>query len=786
MAAGAVKGITIQFLGDTTKLQKSIREIDSSTRKLDKELKQVDRALKFNPRSIDLWRQKQTILSQKVTDTKRKLDRLKEAQKRMDAKGVDKNSAEYRKLQREIITTESKLKHFKAEVKKLGNVKLRALGEQMKGVGSKMTGLGRTMSMYVTAPLVAGGTIAAKTFAEVDKTMQLTNSTMGNTAEEAGLLNGAMKSAAAASTYGMTDAATATLNFARAGLSAKEAADALAPAMALAAGEGGELDTVSAGLVATINGFHGSFDQAGKYADVFANACNNSALDVNSLSTAMSIAAPIFASAGYSVEDAALYMGVMANNGIEANKAANSLKTGLARLVSPAKQGAEMMDELGISVTNSDGTMKNSIEIQKELHDRFAKLSESEQIAAASAIFGKNQMAPWLALINTAPKDVDSLSSSLTKNGTAMEMQSSMMSGFGGQIEQLKSGLDVLAYSLGEALAPTISKIVGFVQSLVNWFNSLSPQMQQIIAIVGVVVAALGPLLIIVGALVTAIGNLIVFGPIILGVLGGLAAPIAGVIAVIAGLIAVGVLLYKNWDKIKAKAIEIKNKVVKTWADMKTRVVTTFNSVRTRVAAIVDGIKSKVSGAFNTLKTTVSTIWGKIRDAITKPIRKAKEIVDGVVQKLKDLFPIDVGNIFKNIKTPHFSWSWKEVGKTGFKIPMINKPEWYAKAMQTGRILKGATIFGQDSNGRFLGGGEAGTEVVSGANSLSNMISSSVAHGLGMAAGEIARAVSTSVSLAMAGQGGPRVIEVYLYKNGPQMGRYTVGTYNTWSKRLGK
>ena len=786
MAAGAVKGITIQFLGDTTKLQKSIREIDSSTRKLDKELKQVDRALKFNPRSIDLWRQKQTILSQKVTDTKRKLDRLKEAQKRMDAKGVDKNSAEYRKLQREIITTESKLKHFKAEVKKLGNVKLRALGEQMKGIGSKMTGLGRTMSMYVTAPLVAGGTIAAKKFAEVDKTMQLTNSTMGNTAEEAGLLNGAMKSAAAASTYGMTDAATATLNFARAGLSAKEAADALAPAMALAAGEGGELDTVSAGLVATINGFHGSFDQAGKYADVFANACNNSALDVNSLSTAMSIAAPIFASAGYSVEDAALYMGVMANNGIEANKAANSLKTGLARLVSPAKQGAEMMDELGISVTNSDGTMKNSIEIQKELHDRFAKLSESEQIAAASAIFGKNQMAPWLALINTAPKDVDSLSSSLTKNGTAMEMQSSMMSGFGGQIEQLKSGLDVLAYSLGEALAPTISKIVGFVQSLVNWFNSLSPQMQQIIAIVGVVVAALGPLLIIVGALVTAIGNLIVFGPIILGVLGGLAAPIAGVIAVIAGLIAVGVLLYKNWDKIKAKAIEIKNKVVKTWSDMKTRVVTTFNSVRTRVAAIVDGIKSKVSGAFNTLKTTVSTIWGKIRDAITKPIRKAKDVVDGVVQKLKDLFPIDVGNIFKNIKTPHFSWSWKEVGKTGFKIPTINKPEWYAKAMQTGRILKGATIFGQDSNGRFLGGGEAGTEVVSGANSLSNMISSSVAHGLGMAAGEIARAVATSVSLAMAGQGGQQVIEVYLYKNGPQMGRYTVDTYNTWSGRLGK
>ena len=187
----------------------------------------------------------------------------------------------------------------------------------------------------------------------------------------------------------MNDAATATLNFARAGLDAEQAAAALAPAMNLAAGEGGNLDTVSGGLVATINGFHGSFEEAGHYADVFAAACNNSALDVDSLSGAMSVAAPIFSAAGYTVNDAALYMGVMANNGIEADKAANSLKTGLARLISPAKDGAAKMAELGISVTNADGTMKNSIQIQRELHDAFGKLSESEQIAAASAIFGK-------------------------------------------------------------------------------------------------------------------------------------------------------------------------------------------------------------------------------------------------------------------------------------------------------------------------------------------------------------------------------------------------------------
>ena len=169
----------------------------------------------------------------------------------------------------------------------------------MQSLGGTMTSLGKDLSMKVTAPLVGVGTLAAKSYAEVDKTMQLTNATMKNTEEEAKMLDKAMKDAASNSTYGMNEAATATLNYARAGLTAEQAAAALAPAMNLAAGEGGDLDTVSAGLVATINGFAGSFDDASKYADVFANACNNSALDVNSLASSMSVAAPIFNAAGY-------------------------------------------------------------------------------------------------------------------------------------------------------------------------------------------------------------------------------------------------------------------------------------------------------------------------------------------------------------------------------------------------------------------------------------------------------------------------------------------------------
>lgn len=665
--AGNIKGITIEFRGDTTKLDKALREIKNSTKDVDKELKNVDRALKFNPKSVELWRQKQDLLKQKIKETESNLKELKNMQAQMDARGVGKNSEEYRKLQREIIETESKLKHFKGELMKLGDVRLHALGEQLKQIGDKMTKVGKNLTMKVTAPLAAVGTVAATKFAEVDKTMQLTNSTMGNTAEEAELLNKAMKSAAASSTYGMNDAATASLNFARAGLSAKQAASALAPAMALAAGEGGELDTVSAGLVATINGFHGSFEEAASYADVFANACNNSALDVNSLSNAMSVAAPIFSAAGYNVKDAALYMGVMANNGIDADKAANSLKTGIARLVSPSAEGAKMMDKLNLSITNTDGTMKDSAQVQAELNAAFSQLSESEQIAAASAIFGKNQMAPWLALINTAPSDVNKLSTALNKEGTAMEMQSAMMSGFAGSIEKLKSGLDVAATSLGEALAPMILKVANGIQKLVDWFNNLSPRMQKIIAIVGTLVAAIGPVLLIIGTLASSVGSIISLVGMVGPAIAGVVAALGPVILIIGAVVAAGVLLYKNWDTIKAKAVALKNNII---------------------------------NIFNQVKSKVTAIWNNIKNAITKPITSAVTTIKNAIAKIKSIINGAKLSLPK-FKLPHFKISAGKLpwGIGGKGVAPKISVSWY----------KEGGIFDQPS---LIGLAEAGAEAV--------------------------------------------------------------------------
>ena len=649
MAGGRIKGITIELNGDSSKLEASLKSVNSEIRNTESKLKDVNKLLKMDPGNTNLLSQKYKTLQTEIGATREKLNTLKEAAKQADQALVEgkMSQEQYDALQREIAETEQSLRSLEQEYKNFGSVQAQqvaAAGEKMKELGGKMESAGKTLTTHVTLPLAAVGAAGVASFAEVDKTMQLTNKTMGNTEEQAELLNKAMKDAAANSTFGMKDAATATLNFARAGLSAEEAAAALAPAMNLAAGEGGNLDTVSGGLVATINGFHGSFDEAGHYADVFAAACNNSALDVDSLSHAMSVAAPIFSSAGYSVNDAALYMGIMANNGIDADKAANSLKTGLARLVSPAKEGAEMMDKLGISVTNSDGTMKSSIQIQKELHDAFGKLSESEQIAAASAIFGKNQMAPWLALINTAPEDVGELDAALSScAGTTDEMAEAMMSGFGGSLEKLKSSIDVLVTSIGEALAPTIQQVANFIQNLVDKFNALTPAQQETIVKIGLVVAAIGPLLVIIGKLLTAVGTIMTWAPkIVNGVtsimgigsklMSGLQAlwgvilanPIVLIVAAIAAAVAAFIYFWNTSE-------EFRNFWIGLWEAIKTAVSTVVQAIATFFTVTVpeafnsfvaffqglwEGVKTFFSGIWDGMKEIVSTVWETIKNIV--------------------------------------------------------------------------------------------------------------------------------------------------------------------------
>ena len=652
MAAGRIKGITIEIGGDTTKLTQALSKVDNALGKTKTNLRDIERALKFNPSSTALLKDKQVELSKAIEQTKERLKAEKEAYEQLShADKTPENIEKMRQLKTQIDLDTEALRQLEQEARQSASVlgtqmqiageKVKEVGEKIKEVGDKIAGFGKEMTTKVTLPIVAAGAKAAKSFYAVDKTMVLTNETMANTAEEAEMLDKAMQDAARNSVYGMDEAATATLNFARAGLDAAQAANILAPAMALAAGEGGDLDTVSAGLVGTINGFGDTFENAGHYADVFANACNNSALEINSLSDSMGIAAPVFKTAGYTVKDAALYIGVMADKNIEAGEAANALKTGIARLVSPAKQGAEAMEALGIEVTNADGSMKDTITIQSELHDKFKDLSESEQIAAASAIFGKMQMSKWLALINTAPEDVQKLSDALDKENTAMDMAGAMMEGQAGSIERLKSSLDVLMYSFGKIVAEYLQPVVDKLQELTDKFQALDEEDKKRIVQIAAIIAAVGPALIIIGKVISAIGMIVSVAGSVMSAIGGiisalaaLAAPVLIVIGVIAALVAAFVYFYNTNEEFRGKVQEI-------WENIKTAVSSFFETAKTYFDAFVTWITpivDAVSGAMSAIWELVSTVVGLLFDGIRTKMEENSAFIQAALDALKIIF----------------------------------------------------------------------------------------------------------------------------------------------------
>lgn len=561
MAATRIKGITIEIGGDTTKLTKALSQVDSAINRTQQNLRDINKALKFDPGNTTLLKDKQVELAKQIEATEQRIKEekiaLDQLNEKLDqpfdldhAEEFQRNTKAAEELKLQIDLDTAALKDLENQARQSASVlgtqmqlagqKIQEVGQRIKSVGDGMKAFGEQLTATVTVPLVAIGTKAVSSFAEVDKTMTLTNKTMGNTAEEAKILDDAMKAAASNSTFGMADAAQASLNFARAGLDAAQAASAIAPAMNLAAGEAGNLDTVSKGLVGTINAFGDSFEQTEHYADVFAAACNNSALDVDTLSESMSVAAPIFKTAGKSVEDAALMLGVMANANIDANTAANSLKTGMARLAEPTKQAKKAMEQYGIAMSdiwNEDGSMKDMTVVQENLNKAFSQLSEQEQMAAAGAIFGKNQMSAWLAVINTAPADVQALNDSLSSvDGTTRGMSDAMMTGFGGSIEKLKSSIDVLMTTLGSLLADYLTPIIEKIQGLVDKFMSLDTETQKDIVQWGLVAAAIGPVIAIVGTLVGKIGTIItVVGQVTSG-LGGLITSMSGVSGATGGL----------------------------------------------------------------------------------------------------------------------------------------------------------------------------------------------------------------------------------------------------------
>ena len=244
---------------------------------------------------------------------------------------------------------------------------------------------------------------------------------------------------------------------------------------------------------------------------------------------------------------------------------------------------------------------------------------------------------------------------------------------------------------LAATLAPALEKVVDLVGRFANWLTDLDPKVLTIIGSIAGVLAVLAPLLIGLGKLATGISAIIrlagIIGPVISGLSIG---PLAGIVLAIGAVIAIGVLLYKNWDKIKATAKKVGEAIKNTW-----------DNVKESVSNAINNLKEKVTGAWDSIKTSTKNAWNSIKDAIVSPFKKAKEKIEGIIDKITGWFPIDIGDLFSGIKLPHFDIQWSSFGwgdvtidyPSGFDI------NWY----KTGGIFNSPSL---------IGVGEAGSEAV--------------------------------------------------------------------------
>ncbi|MSB21170.1 phage tail tape measure protein [Flavonifractor plautii] len=481
-------------LNTTRQMQNSLQKLNSITGKIDAYKKQ-EAALESNRQKLERLTAEHERLQREISETGEPTEELR---------------AKMAQNERQIAATTSRIEQQEARLNELGgelsdagvntsrlteeNERLSKSYERVKKSQEELAKVNAALeqnnaAISKTKTQLAGtvGTLAAlgtaiyagpvRKAAEFEAQMSTVEAISGATADEMKRLSDEAKRMGATTKFTAVEAGKALEYMAMAGWKTDQMLGGLPGIMNLAAASGEDLGQVSDIVTDALTAFNMTADQSGRFADVLAQASSNANTNVSMMGATFQKVAPVAGALGYSVEDMSLGIGLMANASIKAEVAGTSLKTALANMAKPTKQMQAYMDKYGISLTNADGSMKTFREVIDNLRSSLGGLSESEQVAAATAIFGKESFAGMLAIVNASDADFKKLSDSVNNAaGAAERMAQIKLDNFEGKVTLLKSAFEGLQIALGDALLPTFTqgaeKAAELISKLTEFINA--------------------------------------------------------------------------------------------------------------------------------------------------------------------------------------------------------------------------------------------------------------------------------------------------------------------------
>nr|DAE63491.1 MAG TPA: minor tail protein [Caudoviricetes sp.] len=708
--ANRIKGITVEIGGDTTGLDKALKSVNTSIRSTQSALKDVNRLLKLDPSNTELLSQKQKLLKDAIAATKEKLDSLKVAQEqaKQQLENGELGQDKYDALQREIVETEEELRRLQQEAATTNTAlsKIDVAGQKMETIGNSIAGAGKKM-MGVTTVIGGVGVAAVKTAADFDSAMSQVAAVSGATGKDFDTLRNKAREMGAKTKFSATEAAEAMNYMAMAGWKTEDMLDGIEGVMNLAAASGEDLATTSDIVTDALTAFGLSAKDSGHFADILAAASSNANTNVSMMGETFKYCAPIAGALGFSAEDTAEAIGLMANAGIKSSQAGTALRTIMNNLAGDVKISGKAIGDVTIATTNADGSMRDLSDILADCRSAFGNLTESEKAQAAESLVGKNAMSGFLALMNAGQGDIDKLSSAIDNcDGSSEKMAMTMQNNLAGQLTILKSQLQELAISFGDILMPAIRSIVSNLQGFVDKLNGMDEGTKRTIVTIALLVASIGPLLVIIGTAISKIGVAmqgfvklangisklkiaIQGGTGVLGklgaALGGISAPVLAVVAVIAVLVAAFVHLWKTNEGFRDAITGTWNRIKDTISGFCQGIVDRLNALGFQFTDIVDVLKTVrdgfcqvlapiFEGVFNNIANILSTVTGVITGILdvfigiftgnwSQAWNGVKDIFSSIWNGISSFFT-NILNVIKGVADVVLGWfgtSWNEV-----------------------------------------------------------------------------------------------------------------------------